>query len=757
MKNGLIELLAPAGNIDIAKAALDCGADACYIGGKWSARAYAKNFTDDEVREIADYAHLRNKKIYVALNTMLYEDELEKALEYSSFLDSIGIDAVIASDLGYIDLVKKYIPSLEIHASTQMGIGNSEAARFLLSKGFTRAVAQRECSLSELKSIAATGIEVEAFCHGAMCSGVSGACLLSGMVSDRSGNRGKCAQLCRQLYSLNGVQKAYHLSTRDMCTAGIIKDFIDAGIASLKIEGRMKNINYVVNTVSGYRRIIDSVYAGINIDTEAIKDDFLVSFNRGGFSEGYFRQKKNLLYTAKSTHMGMYLGRLSKDKKGLKLVTSYKIRPGDSIEINGEGFAVSPNQLTDGGLYVTGSEYRPGDSVYLKASVELQKRLDELIEKSRARIPAGISLELQKNNILSVAAWYGDKRASKSEKLEEKAKNPPNTERIADQLKKTGNTVFEITDCSVKIDGDAYIAVKTINSLRRDALNELERLIIEDYRKDAKAIEYEKASKAYESNRRVLCAEVSTFDNLMLCRRLGFERIYFAPVSSTEFENYKNSDVEGIYIVLPSFISEKTADFIRKNDSSRIKGYVCPNLSALCLARELGRDTVADYSMNIANSSTAEFLKAAGCDIMTVSAEIDSRRIEEISCVDKEAVVYGKVRLMTLYHNFDGKIAGGKGNILSNDLGYSFPVGNLWLGEGYAELRNGLPAAVKDFDRMRACGITSARLIFTDESPEEIEKITEYYMKGYVYGSPENDDSVITDRYTKGKFYRGVE
>ncbi|MBS5645692.1 MAG: U32 family peptidase, partial [Clostridiales bacterium] len=235
----MMEVLAPAGDMEIAKLAFRAGADACYIGGEFSARAYARNFSREEIREILRYAHQFDKKIYVAVNTMVLEREMESALSYLGFLYEAGADAVIVADMGLAAAAHALYPALPLHASTQMGVEDARGAAFARKLGCCRVVPARETPLDVLREIADTGIEVEAFCHGALCSGISGMCLLSSFIGGRSGNRGRCAQPCRMAYTLLG-EKAYHLSTADLCAIGLLGELRRVGVSSLKIEGRMK-------------------------------------------------------------------------------------------------------------------------------------------------------------------------------------------------------------------------------------------------------------------------------------------------------------------------------------------------------------------------------------------------------------------------------------------------------------------------------------------------------------------------------------
>ena len=370
-----MELLAPAGEKEIALAALRAGADACYVGGLWSARAYAKNFDERDLLDTLDFAHAHGKKVYVALNTMLDTRELADALSYTGRLYDAGVDAIIAADLGYIAEAHTRFPGLALHASTQAGVQSAAGAALLQSLGCTRVVAARECTMADLRAMAQAGIEVEAFCHGAMCSGVSGACLLSGVLGGRSGNRGRCAQPCRQEYRLLG-EKGYFLSMKDLCTLDLIAAFDRAGVCSLKIEGRMKKLEYVTSAVAAYRRAMDAYAVGRRADTAALRRELSVMFNRGGFSEGYLLGSRDVTYVKKPNHRGLYLGKIADIRGGRGFVrTDWPLQKGDSVEVGTQGFALAyADREGDGFRIAVPRGAAVGQPVYLKASLALLQK-----------------------------------------------------------------------------------------------------------------------------------------------------------------------------------------------------------------------------------------------------------------------------------------------------------------------------------------------------------------------------------------------
>ncbi|NLD47499.1 MAG: U32 family peptidase, partial [Clostridiaceae bacterium] len=325
MKCNKPELLAPCGDQDAFKAAVENGADAVYLGGRlFNARQFAANFDSEKLKEASDYAHVRAVNVYLAMNTLMSEGELGKALEFLQEAYLAGIDGVIVQDLGFAALVRKAFPDLPLHASTQMTIYNIEGVRTLEKIGFKRVVLARELSLEEIGSICTeTGLEVEVFAHGALCTGYSGQCLMSSIIGGRSGNRGKCAQPCRLPYELEGenpnrnssINRGYYLSPKDLCTVGLLGEIAATGVKSLKIEGRMKSPEYVATVVRIYRKYLNRVFEKGKLSVKYAIDeqdlsDLLKIFNRGGFSEGYFKGKtgKDMMSYEKPKNWGVYLG-----------------------------------------------------------------------------------------------------------------------------------------------------------------------------------------------------------------------------------------------------------------------------------------------------------------------------------------------------------------------------------------------------------------------------------------------------------------
>ena len=341
-----VEILAPAGSMESLIAAMNKGADAIYLGGnKFSARAYASNFDNDNMIKAVDYAHSYGAKVYVTLNTILKENEIEEAVRYVGFLYEIGVDAIIIQDLGLFKRVKEDYPDFEIHASTQMTIHNGEGALFFKEKGFHRIVLSRELSLDEIKYISKDlGIETEIFVHGALCVSYSGQCLMSSMIGGRSGNRGRCAQPCRMEYTLkgenSGEKKAYLLSPKDTCTLDSIGDIIDSGAYSLKIEGRMKRPEYVAGVVDNYKKAVEKELYKTEYNVSKGKRELLQLFNRGGFSTAYLHKNlgKDMMSFNNPRNTGLPLGRIEKNGE---ILLKENISIGDGFRFRETGYNIN--------------------------------------------------------------------------------------------------------------------------------------------------------------------------------------------------------------------------------------------------------------------------------------------------------------------------------------------------------------------------------------------------------------------------------
>jgi putative protease len=520
-----IELLAPAGSVDALHAAVENGADAVYLGGKlFNARQQADNFDMDVLKESLEYAHVRGVSIYLTLNTLVSDEEMGQALQFAAEAGSAGIDGIIVQDMGLAAALRKLIPEVPLHGSTQMTIHDLDGVKALETMGFKRVVLARELSLDEASYIARnTKLEIEAFVHGALCVSYSGQCLMSSIIGGRSGNRGKCAQPCRLPYRLvkesiieqsqqlnNGAEGSGHkarylLSPKDMCSLGLIGEIAASGISSLKIEGRMKSPEYVAVVVRTYRKYLDIAIEQLNrggdtrlkID-EADMHDLLQIFNRGGFSSGYLKGKtgSDMMSFEKPNNSGIYLGCItSYDQRtqsaGIRLEDGLNL--GDGIEI-WAGESDSPGGIVSsvrkGGTAVKAArkgelvtigyfsgKIMPGQRVYKTTDTELIKSARESFTGKNLRrigIDGRILLKYGQPISLYVEDHDGHSLISGGTVLPEAAVNKPMTEeRLKDQMGKTGSTPFVFEHLQIEMDEGLSLPVSEINEVRRNALDSL--------------------------------------------------------------------------------------------------------------------------------------------------------------------------------------------------------------------------------------------------------------------------------------------
>ena len=503
-----VEILAPAGSYESFRAALGAGADAVYAGGsRFGARAFADNFTQDELVRAVGEAHLFGRKFYLTVNTLLKDNEIDELYDYLAPLYEAGLDAVIVQDAGVIEYIRDVFPRLDIHASTQMTVTGSYGAKFLEEQGVTRVVPARELSLGEIRQIREeTGLEIECFVHGALCYCYSGQCLLSSMIGGRSGNRGQCAQPCRLPYTVNGKKK-YYLSPKDICTLEIIPDLVDAGIDSFKIEGRMKKPEYVAGVTSMYRKYADLYLekgrAGFKVlpeDREMLMD----LYNRGGFSEGYYKNHngREMMALDRPSHTGVPALKVRSQKgRELQCTALTDIRPGDVIDIAGGK-----------SNYTAGSDVGKGESVsfliqkgvrLLPGSVLKRIRNETLISSLReAYIDRSLQREIEgrltmkKSSLAELAVWCqpvsrgeedGDiiSYTAKTDDAVQKAQNRPLDEaRVRTQIMKTGNTEFCFRKLDIHMDEGVFMPVQQLNTLRRAALEGLKKSGYRRFRAD---------------------------------------------------------------------------------------------------------------------------------------------------------------------------------------------------------------------------------------------------------------------------------
>ena len=480
------ELLIPVGSMDSLIVALKSGADAVYLGGKrFGARAYASNFDEEEMVRAIKLCHLYGVKIYVTVNTLIYESEMKDALSYLRFLHENGVDAVIIQDIGLISVARKYLPNLEIHASTQVHNTNQDGIKLLEDLGVSRVVFARELSVNQINNIN-TKMEKEAFIHGALCICYSGECLFSSMIMGRSGNRGECAQMCRLPFKLlrndtvletNGD---YLLSTKELNSSYDFKSILDSDILSLKVEGRMKSPEYVGCVTSLYRDLLDKYYRGEElIPNKDIYNDLKVIFNRE-YTKGFINNASDLdvMNFKSSNHLGVHLGKVvDVDKKYIYVKLDQDLNQGDGIRFNRINEGMIANFIMDRrtNLINKGEKNQVvlfDNKFRVKVGDTVNKTQDVLvIDKYRnidyKKILIDVDFKVLEDSKLYIKVSDGVNVVEKTYSEAQIAKSAPMTkERIEEQLSKLGGTPFKINNINIDLPDNLFIVIKDLNELK---------------------------------------------------------------------------------------------------------------------------------------------------------------------------------------------------------------------------------------------------------------------------------------------------
>jgi len=697
-----VEILAPAGSPESLRAAVENGADAVYFGGKdFSARQYAANFSREELQEAVCYCHVRGVKVYVTVNTLVRNDELEKALDYLFFLYNTGVDAVIMQDLGLIRVARKVLPELEVHASTQATLHNSAGIKFLEKYGVKRAILARELSLEDIRRIKEkTEMELEVFVHGALCFSYSGQCLMSSIIGGRSGNRGRCAQPCRLPYTLirrstmwplPGWEDIYLLSTRDLNLISHLPELIKTGISGLKIEGRMKKPEYVAVVVRIYREALDRYYDNPEnyYVTERELTELAQIFNRG-FTTGYLlgNPGRKLMSYGRPNNRGIFLGRVvGIDVKRNRARVSLKagLQKGDGIEFwvtdgGRKGLTVKelyrdgrPVERAAGGSTVeiglSGTDdVREGDRVFKTHDAVLVSRARETFASPRAvrKVPIVVSVEVTpgKPMILRGMDPEGNTAVVRTKFIAEEAIKQPLTEDLIRwQLDRLGNTPFALKELHCNIEGRVMVPVSEINRARRELVESLERSRWEKWIPPQKpAAEFNSAVRNIfdrdcmrhpeQDSQPRLSVSVGDIRSVEKAIEGGAHRIY---VGGEQFKpnimSYEDIDravslchdneIE-IFCALPRIWHEKERAEIEEylENTMRLNptGYVAGNLGSLLLLNQYGAKRIhGDYPLNIFNDQTICALMEEGVSSYTLSPELNFKNLKEFKMLSGAA------------------------------------------------------------------------------------------------------------------------
>ena len=715
-----IELLAPAGSYEAFEAALGAGADAVYVGGpEFGARAYAHNFTQEELMKAIDVAHIHGKKLYLTVNTLLKNRELQERLfEALRPLYECGLDAVIVQDLGVFRFIHENFPDLHIHASTQMTVTGPEGMKFLEEQGATRVVAARELSLHELSAMHRTSpIEIEAFIHGALCYSFSGQCLMSSMLGGRSGNRGRCAQPCRLPYQVRQKNTGYSsqqdfcpLSLKDMCTLDLLPEIINAGVTSLKIEGRMKQPGYTAAVTGMYRKYLDIL---LNSDkpyqvSDSDRQYLLDIFSRGGSCQGYYRQ-----------HNGPSMMAFTNDKKTKGLPENL---PFKKEQISGSLI-----------LY-------PGSPAFLEISCR----------NVHAAVSAG--------------------------EVQFAREQPMSEERIRKQMNRLGTTEFEWKDLDIQMDEHIFVPVKVLNELRRDAIAQLENEICASFRRSVTEAPVFSASALHPSSEtkpQFLVSCETREQALQLCENpeISGMYLYYDAMEICMSEGIQKQ--KDLYLTLP-YITRGTApegfwETCRQWLDNGMRGFLVRNLESYGMLSLHGWQEycILDASMYTWNNEAVAFWQDQKVLRNTVPYELNEKELLHRNNSDSEMIIYGNIPLMLsaqcVRKNTFKCDCSEKEAILKDRYEKEFScqcVCHPWK-TGTTEkeeycyniLYNSIPLGLlKEARKVLRLGVGYLRLNFTTESPQESNRILQEFLNVYLHNEIPDEQ-----QYTKGHFKRGAE
>lgn len=705
MRNKDFELLAPAGNLEIFKGVIESGADAVYVGGSmFGARAYANNFTEEELLEAIDFAHLRGVKVYLTVNTLIKNSEFSKLYDYLLVYYKRGLDAVIVQDIGVVKAIHEYFPSMEIHTSTQMTVTGADGVRFLSQFGVTRVVMAREVSLAEMKRIhEETGMELEAFVHGALCYSYSGQCLFSSILGGRSGNRGRCAQPCRLPYTVEGKKDEYILSLKDMCGIKALDKLHDAGVYSLKIEGRMKQLEYACGVVKYYRSYIDSMKPVTDADYDRIK----ALGNRCGFTDRYyFDHNGSDMVTYVKPNFVSNAAEPSPEKRKLSIEGELVLREGE------------PGSLTVKRGDVTYKASIEPVSAALKAPLDKKAAIDRINKTGDTDFEfSHIKAQIGENVFVPNGALNKLRRDAISGLCDKLLKKYYRDDaRYADI-----SSMCELPEHVVKSDAahdEAINDYTTICSCMTRA--QLDTLI------------------SYE------CFDVFYLDFDMYDRNTLIQQ-FADDVKCLTKRNKK------VYLMLPTIFRADSSDYFvtiaKELDKVSFEGFVVKNYEELYLTENLftGKKVILDHNMYTFNDVSKSAFFEHGVSGDTVPLELNSKEIMHRNNIGSQMIVYGYYPLMTtancVHKNTKGCDKKQKLIYLKDRYNKSFAVCNNCK-ECYNTIYNSLPTMLtKNISKLKEAGIRSFRYSFTIETPKQIKAVM--------------DDKVA--EYTNGHYKRGVE
>lgn len=800
-----VEILAPAGSKECLKAAIAAGADAVYTGGTlFGARAYAHNLTEEELLEAIDYVHLHGRRLYLTVNTLIKDREMEKQMyDYLLPYYRQGLDAVIVQDIGLFRFIRKHFPDLPIHASTQMTLTGVDGAKFLEKEGAQRIVTSRELSMAEVKKIAdETELEIESFVHGALCYCYSGQCLFSSFIGGRSGNRGQCAQPCRLLYRTPEAKRPqYLLSLKDICTLELIPEMIESGIYSFKIEGRMKKPEYAAAVAFQYRKYAD-LYLKYYEECPAEEDPaayamkkyrvreedrqmLLDLYNRGGFHTGYYHTQngREMISLNRPNHAGVPAVKvLAKKGRNVTAKALTDLYPQDIIELPmRKGREKADNYTCKDAVRKGMNVQIPvfADTPFKRDEIWMRTRNSTLIDtlreefvngKIKERICGTFRLYPQEKATLTVKCRDAEITVA-GEKAQEALSQPMSRERIEKQLRKTGNTEFEFSFLKAEIGEKVFLPMQSLNELRREALETLEKVICEKYRRSGEVKDPEEDKTELSMEEEILSgwtASVRTAEQMeVILEEEAIGRIYadctmfpriWEKDSYVEWITKVHAAGKEIYLVMPYIFRERT----RKQYEAAYNrifgagwdGILIANYESFAFLKEHGYTgrIMTDYNLYEFNQESRKFWKEKGVFEFTAPVELTERELQDLRVKDGEVIVYGYLPMMIsagcIQKTTRGCLKKSGQTTITDRYRNPFVVKNE-CDYCYNILYNYVPLYLGDrMEEVYQIGPGRIRLMFTTERQQEVRQILSAYFEG---------KELPEGTYTRGHWKRGIK
>lgn len=743
-----MENLAPAGNWDALRSAVAAGADAVYLGyAAYSARAGAGNFDEQQLRDAVRFAHLHHVRVHVTVNTLIKDGEMAGVVDVLRLLSEIRVDAVLVQDLGVLRMARRCFPDLPIHASTQMAIHNATGVRFCRNQGMTRAVLARECSAAEIALAAKEGIEIEVFGHGAQCVAVSGECLFSSVVGGRSGNRGRCAQPCRLLYTYRGKTAAW-LSPRDVCMRDDLPELNKAGVASIKLEGRLKRPEYVATIANSYRNAIDAMDNGhFRKADEAEMTGLRQIFSRGGFMRGYAMgaEDAGVIDPARVSHGGVKIGRVEFAAGNMARVRLERsLDDGDGLQIRtaqGDAELIYAGHDTEAGQIAV-VRLRPdirtkaGDEVYRLTS---EKQLQWARSLAIPAIPADMALIAYPGKPLALTMTDGESSVTVTGDTVAPAQSRAMSEEDARRsLGKLSDTPFSLRTLTVQTAG-AFVPVSALNQLRREACQQLAEARIAAFTRKAGREEPADDLIYPDTPDAPSMAIVRTREQADAMQGAADLLVWYPEDFRADvLESGLRDMPDGVWLQLPTVCEEKTLDaldaFVQRN-AGKLGGIVLGSVGQL--GRTWNVPMGAGSGIPVMNRRAAQFLLEQGCRFVTASSELSGAELRTLMQNHPPVVVpaYGREQLMLLHHcparTYLGLTKGHAacrmcdqhspdalaGQTLTDRRGTVYPLLRQRLPEGcLVRLMNALPT--NNIRRVRQAGYAPMMVLTTENAQE---------------------------------------